>query len=232
MLSERSRARLEGVHPDLVAVVEKAAESCEFIVTEGLRSKARQKELVRKGASRTLNSRHLTGHAVDLADVKATYKPEVMKIIADAMKAAASDLGIQMKHGIDWGWDSPHHELDAKVYPGTGVTVKERIVQAAKTAASARVVTGAGVGATAAVSSPETVSEAVKAIPAVPPALTDAISNVTAWQSTTEVLWGFKSWAVASPLQAACLAALVAFAAFWPHGASAQSSLEQPPSSD
>lgn len=68
-LSQRSRARLAGVHPDLVAVVEAAIRRTEvdFMVTEGLRDPGRQAALVRAGASRTLNSRHLTGHAVDVA---------------------------------------------------------------------------------------------------------------------------------------------------------------------
>ena len=68
-LSARSTARLAGVHPALVAVVGRALclSPVDFIVTEGRRSPERQAALVRAGASRTLNSRHLTGHAVDVA---------------------------------------------------------------------------------------------------------------------------------------------------------------------
>ena len=68
-LSTRSRARLKGVHPALVGVIEAAilTSPIDFMVTEGLRSRARQAALVKAGASRTLNSRHLTGHAVDVA---------------------------------------------------------------------------------------------------------------------------------------------------------------------
>ncbi len=64
-LGERSRKNLQGVHPDLVKVVERAIEITkqDFVVIEGLRSEARQRELLAKGATRTLNSRHLTGHA-------------------------------------------------------------------------------------------------------------------------------------------------------------------------
>jgi peptidoglycan L-alanyl-D-glutamate endopeptidase CwlK len=71
MLSARDLLRLHGVHEDLVAVVRRAHDfmpaDLGFIVTEGLRSAERQAQLVRVGASRTHNSRHLTGHAVDLA---------------------------------------------------------------------------------------------------------------------------------------------------------------------
>ena len=67
-LGQRSRERLQGVHPDLVKVVERAIEltSVDFTVLEGLRTVERQGELVAKGASQTMESRHLTGHAVDL----------------------------------------------------------------------------------------------------------------------------------------------------------------------
>jgi len=68
-LSQRSRDKLAGVHPDLVRVVERAIELTEidFVVTEGLRTVERQKQLVAAGASATMNSRHITGHAVDVA---------------------------------------------------------------------------------------------------------------------------------------------------------------------
>ena len=66
-LLPRDRARLAGVHRDLVRVVERARQSVPFIVTEGVRSRKRQARLVAIGASRTMDSRHLTGHAVDLA---------------------------------------------------------------------------------------------------------------------------------------------------------------------
>jgi peptidoglycan L-alanyl-D-glutamate endopeptidase CwlK len=67
-LSKRSMDRLAGVHPDLVAVVHRAISRTEvdFAVLEGLRTEARQRQLVKAGASKTMNSRHLTGHAVDL----------------------------------------------------------------------------------------------------------------------------------------------------------------------
>mgnify|MGYP000679935446 CR=1 FL=1 len=67
-LSRLSRSRLVGVHPDLVRCVERAIQITEidFMVVEGVRDLRRQRELVAKGASTTMNSRHLTGHAVDL----------------------------------------------------------------------------------------------------------------------------------------------------------------------
>ena len=119
VLGKRSKERLEGVHPDLVAVVERAItiSNVDFTVLEGLRSKGRQKELFAKGASKTMNSRHITGHAVDLAPWPISWEKEEFIPIVKAMRQAAEELGIDVVHGHDWGWDSPHHELSRKTYP-------------------------------------------------------------------------------------------------------------------
>jgi len=118
-LGIRSLQNLSGVHPDLVAVVKRAIQITEvdFTVIEGIRSRERQKQLVAKGASKTMNSRHITGHAVDIAPWPITWEEEAFIPIVEAMKQAADELGIAVVHGHDWGWDSPHHQLDRKVYP-------------------------------------------------------------------------------------------------------------------
>lgn len=123
-LSQRSRTRLAGVHPDLVAVVEAAIRQTEvdFMVTEGLRDPARQALLVKAGASRTLNSRHLTGHAVDVAALiegQVRWDWSLYGRIAGAFKAAGRDLNIPLTWGGDWTRlrDGPHFELDRRAYP-------------------------------------------------------------------------------------------------------------------
>ncbi|MFJ6024764.1 M15 family metallopeptidase [Brevundimonas sp. NPDC092305] len=123
-LSERSLRRLEGVHPKLVAVVKEAAtlSPVDFMVTEGLRTLARQTALVRAGASRTLKSRHLTGHAVDVAamvDGQVRWDWPLYPRIAAAFKAAATRQGVRLVWGGDWASlrDGPHFELDRKAYP-------------------------------------------------------------------------------------------------------------------
>ncbi len=123
-LSERSHQRLQGVHPDLQRIVLLAATltDTDFIITEGLRTVERQRQLVAKGASQTMNSRHITGHAVDLAatvDGEVRWDWPLYHRLATAMKEAARQLGIRMVWGGDWRSfkDGPHFELDRHVYP-------------------------------------------------------------------------------------------------------------------
>lgn len=132
VLGPKSREKLKGVHPDLVAVVEKAIalSKRDFTVLEGVRTLERQKQLFAAKKSKTMNSRHLTGHAVDLAPfpINGDFdKDGILNIedwdeyypIADAMKQAAEDLGVEIVWGGDWKSfpDGPHYELDRKVYP-------------------------------------------------------------------------------------------------------------------
>jgi peptidoglycan L-alanyl-D-glutamate endopeptidase CwlK len=118
-----SKLRLRGVHPDLVKVVQRAIKitPIDFTVLEGLRTKERQRELVAKGASQTMNSRHITGHAVDLGALvggSVRWDWPLYDKLGDAMKQAAQDVGVPIVWGGDWKFkDGPHFELDRKVYP-------------------------------------------------------------------------------------------------------------------
>lgn len=123
-LSFRSRTRLKGVHPALAGVVEAAVVRCpvDFIITEGVRSPERQAALVKAGASRTMNSRHLTGHAVDVAAVvegRVRWDWPLYARIAEAFKATALERKTPIVWGGDWKSlrDGPHFELDRKAYP-------------------------------------------------------------------------------------------------------------------
>ena len=137
-LGAKSLERLRGVHPDLVAVVKKAITLTEidFTVTEGLRTKERQAQLVKAGASKTMNSYHLTGHAVDLwpvdpntgknlpsdaafkrgsAEARAADKAlwDGLRKIAATMKAVAAEQGVSLEWGGDWVSfrDGPHFQI-------------------------------------------------------------------------------------------------------------------------
>ena len=123
-LSKKSRDRLVGVHPDLVKVVERAIEITEidFTVLEGVRSKTRQEQLVKAGASQTMRSRHLTGHAVDLGAYVAgsvRWDWPLYHKLAVAVKQAAAELQTPIEWGGDWTTfkDGPHWQLPWKDYP-------------------------------------------------------------------------------------------------------------------
>lgn len=121
-LGLRSKQNLSGVNRDLVSVVELAIKltTQDFMVIEGIRNINRQRELVAAGKSKTMNSRHLTGHAVDLCPYPVDWEdPEKFVAISIAMKEAAKELGIKIEWGGDWknGWDKPHFELSRKDYP-------------------------------------------------------------------------------------------------------------------
>ena len=123
-LGAKSKQRLKGVHSDLIKVVERAIEitTVDFTVLEGLRTPERQKKLKEAGASQTLNSRHITGHAVDLGafvDGQVDWSWPLYHEIAKAMKSAAAELSISIEWGGDWSRfkDGPHWQLPRKEYP-------------------------------------------------------------------------------------------------------------------
>lgn len=121
--------RLQGVHPDLVRVVERAIQlsTVDFTVLEGVRTVERQRTLVESGASQTMNSRHIPGadgfsKAVDLGawvDDQVDWSWPLYNKIADAMLEAARQLNVKIVWGGSWKTfrDGPHFELDRKAYP-------------------------------------------------------------------------------------------------------------------
>ena len=122
-LSNRSKGKLEGVHPDMVAVVERAIEltKVDFGVTYGVRTVEEQEKLVASGRSQTMKSKHLIqdsgySHAVDVVAYDGSdvvWEINVYDDIADAFKAAAEELGGAVKWGAAWS------EGDIRTYEGT-----------------------------------------------------------------------------------------------------------------
>jgi peptidoglycan L-alanyl-D-glutamate endopeptidase CwlK len=133
----RSLKNMEGVHPKLVRVLNLAIKKTkvDFMVIEGVRSLARQKQLYAQGRTTpgkvvtwTLNSNHFKkadgfGHAVDILPAPYDWKDTApFDAVADAMFAAAKELGVRIRWGADWDrdgkprergeTDSPHWELD------------------------------------------------------------------------------------------------------------------------
>lgn len=123
-LGTRSQSNIRSIHPDLRRVVERAIEitQVDFTVIEGKRTQERQIELYRTGKSKTMRSRHLTGHAVDLAawvDGTVNWEWPNYRKIAAAMKIAAAELGVPIEWGGDWVTfkDGPHFQLPWEQYP-------------------------------------------------------------------------------------------------------------------
>lgn len=126
ILNPRSEKNLAGVHPKLVSVVRRAADvsDIDFMVIEGLRTVERQKQLVAKGASKTMNSKHITGHAVDIApmvDGEIRWDWPLYHKLAPIIKQSAKDMGVNITWGGDWKFmDGPHWEIDPVAYGPAG----------------------------------------------------------------------------------------------------------------
>lgn len=121
----RSLKALDGVQVDLVRVMElaRARSPVRFTVIEGLRTVERQRQLVAQGASKTMNSRHITGHAVDIVphrpDGNLAFDWPLYYQVAPVIKAAAKEIGVPITWGGDWRSfpDGPHWELPPAKYP-------------------------------------------------------------------------------------------------------------------
>ena len=125
ILGSMSKSKLRGIDIRLAACVERAIQLSEqdFSVIEGLRSTSRQRQLVAAGKSQTMNSRHLTGHAVDLVPYPVSWSWGKFYVIADAMIEACKELDVPLRWGGNWRvkdlrkWEGTGEEL-AKAYPG------------------------------------------------------------------------------------------------------------------
>lgn len=130
--SQRSLAALNGIHPDLRRVFDRVLHEAPFDIriTEGLRTLARQKSLVAAGASKTLKSRHITGHAVDVVplvdldrdgklETEELYNWQLMHKLAPIVKQIAKEEKVEIEWGGDWqGFpDGPHYQLERTKYP-------------------------------------------------------------------------------------------------------------------
>lgn len=208
-LAPRCESHLQGVHPDLAKVVRMASAKIKFRVTEGLRSLDRQRELVAAKKSKTMNSRHLTGHAIDFIaigdDGIATYDMDDMKKVADVMRECAKECGVRIewgalkKYGGDWSWnDSPHVQLPWKTHPAQGVSTLTKVVEAVKDARVAIPAAASG-------------GVAIPNLPAPPD-----MSAVAGWQSSMETVSAFGKYLLTNPMMAVGFAAFVAVVFFLP----------------
>lgn len=115
-LTGADERKLVGVNSRLVSVVRGVAliYPGRLRVIEGVRTKERQRLLVKQGKSKTLNSKHLIGRAVDVAPMingQISWKWEHFTQLVDCARAVSADLGVPLTFGYDWGWDAPHWEM-------------------------------------------------------------------------------------------------------------------------
>lgn len=210
-LNARSLKNLEGVEEPMVRVAKRASEKVNFIVTEGLRTKARQRELVAAGKSWTMDSRHLTGHAIDVVDPDGKYDIPDMDHIALAFKEAAKEEGVKIAWGGDWKQrDTPHFELDRKAYPASGVGIGTKVKEAVTKVATSRpalTVAGGAVGSTAVPSS---------SMPSPPD-----LSYWSNWKGFGETLASLSSWAWQNLALTALLGVVLLVLWLWPKPAEA-----------
>ncbi len=120
----QSLYNLKGIHPDLRKVADRALQltTRDFRVVDGLRTIAEQKENVRKGFSKTMRSRHLNGHAIDFAVLKAGeidwHDLVGFGVVGHAFQVASKELKIPINWGGDWKWkDWGHIQLTWEAYP-------------------------------------------------------------------------------------------------------------------
>jgi peptidoglycan L-alanyl-D-glutamate endopeptidase CwlK len=131
-INASSEAKLKRVHPDLVKVVRRSAALIKdtdfgFVITCGARTVAEQRILVAKGASKTMNSRHIPGtdgtsKAVDYAvtlNGKVRWDWPLYHKLANIVKQAAIEVGVPIEWGGDWKSfkDGPHFQLPHAKYP-------------------------------------------------------------------------------------------------------------------
>lgn len=118
---DRTKGSLALVRKELIDIVNEALTHMDFVVIEGRRTLERQRQLVASGASKTLKSRHLTGHAIDAVPFDDKGQPQWNRCgeLAVVMKAAAAKLGIPLEWGGDWKTfkDGPHYQLPRAQFP-------------------------------------------------------------------------------------------------------------------
>ncbi len=130
LLGKSSLKNLEGVHPDLVWIVQYAIRTTkqDFTVTDGIRTIDEQAEYVRRGVSQTMRSKHLIqsdgfGHAVDLVpwiNGQARWELEACYKIMEAMRRASWEPECLLRWGGAW----------VRLYNETPLCAPDKLVEA------------------------------------------------------------------------------------------------------
>lgn len=133
-----SKARLATVDPALQnimnqAIAEYAAfPDYDFGIAQGIRTLEQQRQYIKDGKSKTRNSRHLHGYAVDIfrwdkRKKKAMWGVDEIRPIAKVIREIADANGTPLVWGGDWPHfkDAPHFQLDYAQFPDKKYILEE-----------------------------------------------------------------------------------------------------------
>jgi peptidoglycan LD-endopeptidase CwlK len=103
---KRSRERMEGVDFRLVEIMNELIKLMDVTIIEGLRTKERQDELVKSGASKTKFSKHIEGKALDLSPYPIDWENrDGFYYMGGMIRGIAQQLGHNIRYGGDWDSD-------------------------------------------------------------------------------------------------------------------------------
>ena len=103
---KKSKERLKGVNSKLVNVLNELIKIMDVTIIEGLRTEARQNELLAQGKSKTKYSKHLEGKAVDLAPYPINWKDrERFHYMGGMVRGIGKQMGVRIRWGGDWDSD-------------------------------------------------------------------------------------------------------------------------------
>ena len=103
---KRSKERLKGVDVRLINVLNELIKIMDVTIIEGLRTKERQEELLKKGATKVKYSKHMEGKAVDLAPYPIDWEAtDRFYYMGGMIRWIAKQLNINVRFGGDWDSD-------------------------------------------------------------------------------------------------------------------------------
>ena len=106
---KRSRDRLRGVDIRLVNVLNEVVKYFDITVIEGLRSQARQNELVAQGKSKIKFGNHVQGKAVDIAPYPIDWDArDDFHYLGGFVLGVAASMGVKLRWGGDWNASSTY----------------------------------------------------------------------------------------------------------------------------
>ena len=103
---KRSRERLKGVDTRIINVLNELIKMMDVTIIEGVRTKERQAELLKQGATKVKYSKHMEGKAVDLSPYPIDWENrDGFYYMGGMIRGIAKQLGLKIRFGGDWDSD-------------------------------------------------------------------------------------------------------------------------------